>query len=39
VKKTLPALTETVVELTPDKAGTFPFTCGMGMLKGQLIVN
>lgn len=39
VKKTLPALAETVVEFTPDKAGTFPFTCGMGMLKGQLVVN
>ena len=39
VKKTLPGLSETVVELTPDKAGTFPFTCGMGMLKGQLVVN
>jgi hypothetical protein len=39
VKKTLPALQETVVEFTPDKTGTFPFTCGMGMLKGQLVVN
>ncbi|WP_224243067.1 cupredoxin domain-containing protein [Hyalangium gracile] len=39
VKKTLPALSETVVEFTPDKTGTFPFTCGMGMLKGQLVVN
>ncbi|HYH96059.1 cupredoxin domain-containing protein [Hyalangium sp.] len=39
VKKTLPGLSETVVELTPNKAGTFPFTCGMGMLKGQLVVN
>ncbi len=39
VKKTLVALSETVVEFTPDKAGTFPFTCGMGMLKGQLVVN
>lgn len=39
VKKTLLALSETVVELTPDKTGTFPFMCGMGMLKGQLVVN
>jgi len=39
VRKTLVALSETVVELTPDKTGTFPFTCGMGMLKGQLVVN
>jgi hypothetical protein len=39
VRKALPGLTETVVEFTPDKAGTFPFTCGMGMMKGQLVVN
>jgi cupredoxin-like protein len=39
VRKTLLALSETVVEFTPDKTGTFPFTCGMGMLKGQLVVN
>jgi hypothetical protein len=39
VKKALPGLTETVVEFTPDKAGTFPFTCGMRMLKGTLVVN
>jgi heme/copper-type cytochrome/quinol oxidase subunit 2 len=39
VRKTLLALSETVVEFTPEKTGTFPFTCGMGMLKGQLIVN
>jgi hypothetical protein len=39
VKRTLPGLGETVVEFTPDKVGTFPFTCGMKMLKGQLVVN
>ncbi len=39
IKQVLPGLTETVVEFTPDKAGTFPFTCGMGMLKGQLVIN
>ncbi|WP_224364927.1 cupredoxin domain-containing protein [Hyalangium versicolor] len=39
VKKSLPGLSETVVEFTPDKTGTFPFMCGMGMLKGQLVVN
>lgn len=39
VKQALVALSETVVEFTPDKAGTFPFTCGMRMLKGQLVVN
>jgi hypothetical protein len=39
VKQKLPRLAETVVELTPNKAGTFPFTCGMRMLKGQLIID
>ena len=39
VKQVLPGLTETVVEFTPDKAGTFPFTCGMRMMKGTLVVN
>ena len=27
------------VELTPDKKGEFTFTCGMGMLRGKLIVQ
>ncbi|MDY7227128.1 cupredoxin domain-containing protein [Hyalangium rubrum] len=39
VKQPLPGLTETVVEFTPDKTGSFPFTCGMRMLKGTLVVN
>ncbi len=39
VAQPLPGLTETVVEFTPDKAGSFPFTCGMRMMKGTLTVN
>jgi plastocyanin len=39
VKERLPGLAETVVEFTPDKAGNFPFTCGMQMMKGTLVVN
>jgi hypothetical protein len=39
VKQVLPGLTETVVEFTPDKVGSFPFTCGMKMIKGTLVVN
>jgi hypothetical protein len=39
VQKPLPGLTETVVELVPDKTGTFPFTCGMQMMKGTLVVR
>lgn len=39
VKQALPGLTETVVEFTPDKVGSFVFTCGMQMMKGTLVVN
>jgi len=39
VKRFLPAFQKTVVELTPDHAGRFDFTCGMGMLHGTLIVE
>ncbi len=28
-----------VIEFTPQKAGTIPFSCGMGMLKGSFIVT
>lgn len=38
VKQKLAPLAETVVELTPDKAGTFEFTCGMDMMRGKLTV-
>lgn len=38
VKKFLPAHARTAVEFTPAQAGTFDFTCGMGMLHGKLIV-
>ncbi len=40
IDATLPASGEsTVLRFTPDVAGRFPFTCGMGMLQGTLIVN
>jgi plastocyanin domain-containing protein len=38
IKRFLPAHEKTVVEFTPEKAGTFEFTCGMSMLRGQLTV-
>ncbi|VVB79165.1 putative copper-exporting P-type ATPase A [uncultured archaeon] len=28
-----------VIEFTPDKEGTLPFSCGMGMLRGSFIVT
>jgi len=39
IRRFLPALEKTTVELTPKDEGTYEFTCGMGMMKGQLIVD
>ena len=35
----LPPGETTVVEITPEESGEFTFACGMGMLKGTLIVE
>lgn len=39
IKKFLPAFQKTTVELTPEKAGSYEFTCGMSMLRGKLTVE
>jgi len=39
IRKSLTAFKTTPVELTPEKEGEYVFTCGMGMLKGKLIVR
>ena len=39
VRKFLPAFKQTAVEVTPREPGTYEFTCGMGMLRGKLIVE
>ena len=39
VRKFLPAFQQTTVELTPDRPGTYAFTCGMGMLRGKLVAE
>ncbi|WP_395144032.1 cupredoxin domain-containing protein [Armatimonas sp.] len=39
IRKKLPAHEKTKVEFTPDKPGRYSFTCGMGMLRGTLIVE
>jgi plastocyanin domain-containing protein len=39
IRKFLPAFQKTAIELTPEKAGVFDFTCGMSMLHGKLIVE
>lgn len=39
VRKFLPPHQQTVVEFTPSAAGTFDFSCGMGMLHGRIVVG
>lgn len=39
IRKFLPAHQKTTVELTPQKTGTYEFTCGMSMLRGRLTVE
>lgn len=39
IRRFLAPFTKTVVELQPAEAGVFDFTCGMGMLRGRLIVE
>ena len=39
IRKFLPAFQKTAVELKPETAGSFEFTCGMSMLRGKLVVE
>jgi plastocyanin domain-containing protein len=39
IRKALPAFKTTSVEFTPEKEGEFEFTCGMGMMRGKIIVR
>ena len=39
IRRDLPAFARTVVEFTANAAGTHQFACGMGMLRGQIIVR
>jgi plastocyanin domain-containing protein len=39
VRRFLPTGGVTAVEFTPTHRGTFEFTCGMGMVRGKLIVK
>ncbi|TGE29349.1 cupredoxin domain-containing protein [Hymenobacter metallicola] len=39
IRRALPAFQTTLVEVLPDKPGRFEFTCGMGMLRGSLVVK
>lgn len=39
IRRFLPPFKKTTVEVTPTATGTHEFTCGMGMLRGKLIVE
>ena len=39
IKKTLPVGQTVTVEFTPQEAGEINFTCGMGMMKGKIVVQ
>ncbi|TPG67159.1 cupredoxin domain-containing protein [Hymenobacter nivis] len=39
VRRDLPAHQTTTVDLLPQQAGRFEFTCGMHMLRGSLVVK
>ncbi len=39
IRRFLPTGKQTVVEVTPPKAGRYDFTCGMGMLRGALVAE
>ena len=39
IRKPLPAFKTTPIEFTPEEEGEYVFTCGMGMLRGKLIVR
>ncbi len=39
IRKYLPLNRTVSVEITPKKEGTYPFSCGMNMFHGKIIVN
>ena len=39
IRRALPAHHTTSIEVMPNAAGRFDFTCGMGMLRGTLVVK
>ena len=39
VRRYLPTGERTTIEITPQAAGRYPFTCGMAMLRGTIIAD
>jgi plastocyanin domain-containing protein len=39
LRRSLPAFQKTAVDFTPLRPGTYGFTCGMGMMHGEVVVD
>ena len=39
IRRFLPANQQTAIEITPERAGTYEFMCGMSMLRGRIIAE
>lgn len=39
LRRRLPAFQATAVEFTPERPGTYPFSCGMNMVRGEIIAT
>lgn len=39
IRRDLAPFQTTAIEFLPEKTGTYPFTCGMNMLRGRLVVK
>lgn len=39
IRRNLPLNEQITIEVTPEKTGTFDFSCGMGMFHGKVIVS
>lgn len=39
INRRLKAFDKTIIEITPDKPGTYSFACGMNMLHGTIVVE
>lgn len=39
IRRFLPPFKQTTIEITPPRAGTYAFTCGMSMLHGTIIAE
>ncbi len=39
IRRFLPSFQKTAIEITPETPGTYEFTCGMSMLRGQVVAE